>query len=42
LKWRPDGQLLASGGNDNLVNIWDARSSQAKITKGNHSAAVKV
>lgn len=25
LKWRPDGQSLASGGNDNLVNIWDAR-----------------
>jgi cell division cycle protein 20 (cofactor of APC complex) len=23
LKWRPDGQLLASGGNDNVVNCWE-------------------
>ncbi|KAH7639621.1 cell division cycle protein 20 homolog [Dermatophagoides farinae] len=22
LKWSPNGQLLASGGNDNIVNIW--------------------
>ncbi|XP_048588829.1 cell division cycle protein 20 homolog [Nematostella vectensis] len=22
LKWSPDGKLLASGGNDNVVNIW--------------------
>ncbi|KAI9205539.1 WD40-repeat-containing domain protein [Polychytrium aggregatum] len=41
LQWRLDGQLLASGGNDNLVNIWDARSSIPKITKSNHMAAVK-
>ncbi|KAJ3091155.1 hypothetical protein HK102_001511 [Quaeritorhiza haematococci] len=41
LAWRPDGQLLASGGNDNLVNIWDARSSLPKFTKTNHTAAVK-
>ncbi len=34
--------MLASGGNDNMVNIWDARSSQPKITKSNHQAAVKV
>ncbi|EJD01982.1 WD40 repeat-like protein [Fomitiporia mediterranea MF3/22] len=25
LKWRHDGEFLASGGNDNVVNIWDAR-----------------
>jgi WD40 repeat protein len=23
LKWSPDGQQLASGGNDNLLCIWD-------------------
>jgi cell division cycle protein 20 (cofactor of APC complex) len=42
LKWRADGAVLASGGNDNLVNIWDARSSVPKFTKTNHNAAVKV
>ncbi|KAI9329968.1 WD40-repeat-containing domain protein [Obelidium mucronatum] len=41
LKWRADGGLLASGGNDNLVNIWDARSSIPKSTKSIHNAAVK-
>ncbi|KAJ1558944.1 ubiquitin-protein transferase activating protein, partial [Cladochytrium tenue] len=41
LRWRADGAMLASGGNDNLVNIWDARSSVPKFTKGNHTAAVK-
>jgi len=24
LQWSPDGKLLASGGNDNTLNIWDA------------------
>ncbi|KAJ3142051.1 ubiquitin-protein transferase activating protein [Physocladia obscura] len=41
LKWRADGGLLASGGNDNLVNIWDARSSVPRSTKTIHNAAVK-
>jgi cell division cycle protein 20 (cofactor of APC complex) len=50
LKWRADGELLASGGNDNVVNIWDGRlgdvgegaRGSAKWTKRNHTAAVKV
>lgn len=42
LEWRSDGALLASGGNDNMVNIWDARSLTApKWQKTNHKAAVK-
>ncbi|KAF2401859.1 WD40 repeat-like protein [Trichodelitschia bisporula] len=42
LEWRGDGAQLASGGNDNLVSIWDARSLQApKFQKTNHNAAVK-
>ncbi|KAJ3225551.1 ubiquitin-protein transferase activating protein [Clydaea vesicula] len=41
LEWRLDGQLLASGGNDNMVNIWDARSSLPKHTKTDHTSAVK-
>lgn len=42
LEWRLDGNMLASGGNDNLVQIWDARSSLPRATKTNHMAAVKV
>jgi cell division cycle protein 20 (cofactor of APC complex) len=50
LAWRQDGELLASGGNDNVVNIWDGRLGDvaegsrgvAKWTKRNHTAAVKV
>ncbi|PIA15287.1 WD40 repeat-like protein [Coemansia reversa NRRL 1564] len=41
LTWRSDGALLASGGNDNLVNIWDARSVVPKFTKAQHTAAVR-
>ena len=50
LAWRPDGDCIASGGNDNVVNIWDGRvgdvttngRSVPKFTKRNHTAAVKV
>ncbi|TPX43928.1 hypothetical protein SeLEV6574_g04802 [Synchytrium endobioticum] len=41
LQWRADGAFLASGGNDNLLNIWDARSTIPRFTKSNHTAAVK-
>jgi cell division cycle protein 20 (cofactor of APC complex) len=42
LEWRADGAQLATGGNDNLVSIWDARSLAApKFIKTNHRAAVK-
>lgn len=41
LQWRLDGLQLASGGNDNIVNIWDCRSSIPMFTKTAHNAAVK-
>lgn len=49
LTWRADGELLASGGNDNVVNIWDGRTGSSGddwrgtplYTKNNHTAAVK-
>lgn len=41
LEWRSDGLQLASGGNDNLVNIWDYRKSTPTFTKTAHNAAVK-
>jgi WD40 repeat protein len=31
LTWRGDGQLLASGGNDNVVNCWDGRIGQSVL-----------
>lgn len=40
LKWSLDGKLLASGGNDNLVNIWSAEGKlNHQLT--DHQAAVK-
>ncbi len=48
LDWSPDGNLLASGGNDDTLNIWDVNlQSSGEITEALHSlehhvAAVKV
>lgn len=47
LKWSPDLKYLASGGNDNIVNIWSAEAGS--VTTGNtpvhvlnqHQAAVR-
>ena len=41
LKWSPQGSQLASGGNDNLLNIWEARRNQSRFVIGRHQAAVK-
>lgn len=41
MAWRDDSALLASGGNDNVVKVWDRRTSVAKMRKENHRAAVK-
>lgn len=43
LEYRGDGQQFCSGGNDNLVAIWDARqmTGEPLFQKTNHRAAVK-
>jgi cell division cycle protein 20 (cofactor of APC complex) len=41
LKWSPSGDQLASGGNDNVLNIWNAGQSSAAFRCTQHQAAVK-
>jgi len=41
LKWSNDGSNLASGGNDNLLHIWDIQRTIPRCTLTKHSAAVK-
>lgn len=47
LKWSPSGQQLASGGNDNLLHIWDAAAASTQGPSpylhrlDDHRAAVK-
>ena len=46
LEWSNDGEILASGGNDNLLCLWDAASSAARVSEPrsrmtDHQAAVK-
>lgn len=43
IEYRSDGQQFASGGNDNLLAVWDVRNmnSEPIFKKTNHRAAVK-
>ena len=42
LKWSPDGQLLASGGNDNKLIVWNKGERTTPFqTYSDHVAAVK-
>ena len=43
LKWSLDGRLLASGGNDNLINIWENGNTRSTPIHSftHHQAAVK-
>lgn len=41
LKWSPDNHLLASGGNDNRIYIWNVNSNQPIQAYTEHTAAVK-
>ncbi|CAJ0924847.1 unnamed protein product, partial [Mesorhabditis belari] len=41
LKWSPDRQFLASGGNDNQLLVWNLRRPEPYQTYTEHSAAVK-
>ena len=46
LRWAPDGRHLASGGNDNLVNVWPSAPGEGGWvplqTFTQHQGAVKV
>ncbi|CAD8190759.1 unnamed protein product [Paramecium octaurelia] len=42
LKWSPDGQMLASGGNDNKLYLWSSHKQDKPIFRlSEHQAAVK-
>lgn len=41
LAWSPDGETIASGGNDNLLCLWDAARFTPKFRFTDHQAAVK-
>ncbi|MCO5613870.1 hypothetical protein L7F22_068148 [Adiantum nelumboides] len=41
MSYRADSALLATGGNDNVVKVWDRRSNTAKMQKERHRAAVR-
>ena len=44
VRWSPDGRMLASGGNDNIVCIWNPMAGMERPVQvlTGHQAAVKV
>ena len=34
MSWSPDGRMLASGGNDNVLNVWEAAGGQCFFPAG--------
>lgn len=41
IRWSPDGSQLASGSNDNLLNVWNISYNRPLFTLNQHIAAVK-
>ena len=41
LKWSPDGKTLASGGNDNIVCLWDIGKDSPRYVLNEHKAGIK-
>jgi cell division cycle protein 20 (cofactor of APC complex) len=41
LRWSDDGSQLASGGNDNILNVWDEGRTEARFRLDHHTSAVK-
>jgi cell division cycle protein 20 (cofactor of APC complex) len=41
LKWSPDGSKLASGGNDNRLNVWQLQYPHPLFTRNDHKACVR-
>lgn len=42
LQWSPDGKLLASGANDNTLNVWDMASTSATTAQQTSSGVNEV
>lgn len=42
MEYRSDSALLATGGNDNAVKVWDRRTEVPKMHKEHHRGAVRV
>eukprot|EP00736_Rhodelphis_marinus_P005704 Rmarinus@m.8558 len=41
LRWSPSGMHLASGGNDNMLTVWDSSQWSSRFSSRDHNAAVK-
>ncbi|KAJ8326784.1 hypothetical protein BDV3_001425 [Batrachochytrium dendrobatidis] len=41
LKWNANSKTLASGGNDNMLNVWDVRMDEPLLRYKEHTAAIK-